>query len=68
MSVVLYSDDGGYLTKAQEPCLHYYLSVAGVGRKKRWIHAFPKGISTKWNTNSFVQNLNLDFRFHNLRR
>ena len=27
-------------------------------RKNRWIHAFPKGISTKWNVNSLKPKLN----------
>ena len=24
----------------------------------KWIHAFDKGIRIKWNTNSFIQDLN----------
>ena len=33
-------------------------------KEKRWIHAFPKGISIKWNANSLVQELNLACRVH----
>ena len=35
--------------------------------EKRGIHAFLKGISTKWNRNSFVQDLNFGLWFHFLR-
>ena len=33
----------------------------------RGIHAFLKGISEKWNTNSLNLDLNSDYRFHLLR-
>ena len=35
----------GCLTKAKEPCLPYYLPLPG--KEKRWIHAYPNGISAK---------------------
>ena len=37
------------------------------GWENRWIHAFPKGISIKWNANSHTQYLNLDHQFHLLK-
>ena len=30
------------------------------------IHALPKSISTNWNANGFVQELNFDYRFHSI--
>ena len=50
------------LTKAEEPSLPYYLSIAG-GRII-WIHTFPKGISAMWNAISLVHFLR---RVHFLR-
>ena len=32
-------------SKAKEPILSYYLPI--VGRKKRWVYAFLKGVSIK---------------------
>ena len=43
------------LTKTQESSLPYYLLIAEESRK---IHAFLKGISTKWKANNLVQDLN----------
>ena len=43
----------GYPTEAKEPSLSYYLLIAK--REKIWIYTFPKGISTKWNMNSFAE-------------
>ena len=48
------------LTKAKEPSLLYYL-FKGEKRRNR---ASLKGISTKWNTNSLIQVLNLDYQFN----
>ena len=53
-SVFLFLD--WLLTKAKEPSLPYYLTNSW--RQKNWIHAFPKGISSKWNTESLAQDLN----------
>ena len=50
----------GCLTKTKEVSLSYYLSIAGVGVGNSWIHDFLKCISTKWNANSLVQDLNSD--------
>ena len=33
-------------------------------RKNSWIYMFPKGISTMWNANSLIQELNLGHRVH----
>ena len=43
--------------KAQELCLHSYLTITD-GGKKRWFQSYNKSISMKWNTNSLVQDLN----------
>ena len=40
-----------FLTKAKDASLPYYLPIAG--EEKRWIHDFPKSISTNWSTASF---------------
>ena len=40
------------------PSLSYYILIVESG-KKRWIRTFPKGINTKWNSNSLIQNSNL---------
>ena len=41
------------LTRAKKPCLPYYLLIAGE-KENRWIHSFPKSISTKWNKQTNV--------------
>ena len=46
------------LTKAKEPIWTYHLSWDG--KKNRWIHAFPTGISTKSNANSLIQGFELE--------
>ena len=56
----------GCLTKDKEPNLLYYLPIAG--GENRWIHAFPKEISAKWNANSSTQELNSSCKFHLLQR
>ena len=50
------------LNQSEEPSLPYYLLIAG--GKKRWVHAFLMGISTKWIANSFIKDLNLDCWSH----
>ena len=50
-------------TKVKEPCLPQCLLMV---RKIR-IHAFPKGISTKWKANSLIQNLNSTHQVYILR-
>ena len=48
-------------TKAEEPCLLYYLPIARAERrynKGTGVHAFPKNISVKWNAYSFVKDMN----------
>ena len=52
----------GCLTKAKESILHYNLRTAGVG-ENRWIHAFLKGMRTKWNAFRLIQDLNSDSFF-----
>ena len=51
----------GCLTKAKEPSLAYNLLIDG-GRTDGFM-PFPNSISTKWNANSLVQDLNLDCPF-----
>ena len=46
------------LPRLKEPSLSSYLTIARDRRgEKKWIHAFLKGISTKGNVISLVQNL-----------
>ena len=50
----------GCHSKVWNPCQPYYLRIA----KSSCIHTFPKGISTMWNANSLVQELNFERRIH----
>ena len=42
-------------SEAKKLSLPYLPIVIG---KNKWIHAFPKGISAKWNPNDLIQDLN----------
>ena len=46
----------GCLTKTEEFRMPNYLPISK--KKKKWMHAFHKNISMKWNTNRLVQDLN----------
>ena len=52
----------GWPAKVREPSLPYYFTSSRW--RETWIHGFPKGISMKWNTYSFVKNLNLEHRVY----
>ena len=52
----------GCLTMAKTPSLSYYFTHRS--RVKRWIHAFPKTLVHKGNTNVYIQNLKLGHPFH----
>ena len=44
--------------------LKSFLSSTSSWGEKRWVHAFLKEISVKWDANSFMKGLNSDHRFH----
>ena len=42
----------------------FYLTHSSVESEKKWVHAFPKGISTKGNTDNFILDLKSAQHFH----